>query len=99
MKSHLSTLRSAKSAKVSPLPVTPNLKKVLKERVQKIEMDHRTFAERWECTYADIADVCDVSVRTVERWFSAKSPFLPDENARFKMGMADQIWRHTRLTA
>lgn len=99
MKSHLSTLRSAQSAKVSPLPLTNNLKKALKERVQKIEMDHRTFAERWDCTYQDIADVCDVSIRTVERWFSAKSPFLPDENARFKMGMADQIWRQVRLTA
>lgn len=99
MKSHLSSLRSTSSVKPSPLPVTPQLRQALKERVNKIGMDHRAFAERWDCTYKDIADVCDVSVRTVERWFSAKSPFLPDENARFKMGMADQIWRHTRLTA
>lgn len=99
MKSHLSTLRGNQTAKVPPLPLTANLKNALKERVQRIEMDHRTFAERWDCTYQDIADVCGVSVRTVERWFSSKEPFSPDENARFKMGMADQIWRQVRLSA
>ena len=61
----------------------------------QLGMTHRQFNAKWDVNYEQIAEICDRSVSTVNRWFSRGRNYLPPEKTdKHHLALVDFLLEH-----